>query len=49
MSEQVEPIRRSVTVRCDRERAFRVFTAEMGRWWPVETHSRAGTGWRARA
>ena len=36
-----EPIRRSVTVRCDQERAFRVFTEEIGTWWPVETHSRA--------
>ncbi|MGQ0670776.1 MAG: SRPBCC domain-containing protein [Actinomycetota bacterium] len=43
MTEQVEPIRRSVTVRCDPERAFRVFTAEIGRWWPAETHSRAAT------
>jgi hypothetical protein len=39
----VEPIRRSVTVRCDRERAFRVFTQEMDTWWPVQTHSRAVT------
>jgi uncharacterized protein YndB with AHSA1/START domain len=36
-----EPIRRSVTVRCPRERAFRVFTEEIDTWWPVETHSRA--------
>lgn len=36
-----EPIRRSVTVRCGQERAFRVFTEEIGTWWPVETHSRA--------
>jgi uncharacterized protein YndB with AHSA1/START domain len=37
----VEPIRRSVTVRCDQERAFRLFTEEIGTWWPVEFHSRA--------
>ena len=36
-----DPIRRSVTVHCDPERAFEVFTAEMDRWWPVATHSRA--------
>jgi len=36
-----EPIRRSVTVRCERERAFRLFTEEIGTWWPVEKHSRA--------
>ena len=37
----VEPVLRSVTVRCARERAFRVFTEEIGSWWPVELHSRA--------
>jgi uncharacterized protein YndB with AHSA1/START domain len=39
----VEPIRRSVTVRCDRERTFQAFTQEIGSWWPVGTHSRAAT------
>jgi uncharacterized protein YndB with AHSA1/START domain len=39
--EEVEPIRRSVTVRCAPEHAFRVFTDRMGSWWPSETHSRA--------
>jgi uncharacterized protein YndB with AHSA1/START domain len=37
----IEPIRRSVTVRTDPERAFRLFTEEIGTWWPLETHSRA--------
>jgi uncharacterized protein YndB with AHSA1/START domain len=37
----MEPIRRSVTVELDPERAFRLFTEEMGSWWPVEMHSRA--------
>ena len=41
MAEWVEPIRRSVTVRCSPERAFEVFTEEMGTWWPAGTHSRA--------
>jgi uncharacterized protein YndB with AHSA1/START domain len=41
MAERVEPIRRGVTVRCPSERAFEVFTEEMGRWWPAGTHSRA--------
>src|SRR6266540_780506 len=38
---QVEPIRQMVTVRCAPERAFNLFTAQMGRWWPVESYSRA--------
>ena len=37
----MQPIRRSVTVGLDPERAFRLFTEEMGSWWPVEMHSRA--------
>ena len=37
----VEPIRQSVSVRCDPERAFWLFTREMGTWWPVESYSRA--------
>jgi uncharacterized protein YndB with AHSA1/START domain len=41
MTDQVEPIRRSVTVRCAPEEAFHVFTHGMDRWWPSQTHSRA--------
>jgi uncharacterized protein YndB with AHSA1/START domain len=37
----IEPIRRTVTVRCDPERAFDLFTNQMGTWWPVEDYSRA--------
>jgi uncharacterized protein YndB with AHSA1/START domain len=37
----IEPIRRSVTVRCNPTTAFRVFTAEMDTWWPLKIHSRA--------
>ena len=32
-------VRRSVTVARSREEAFRVFTEEIGSWWPLETHS----------
>lgn len=41
MSEQATDltVRRSVTVARRREDAFRVFTEEIGTWWPVETHS----------
>jgi uncharacterized protein YndB with AHSA1/START domain len=37
----VEPIRRTVPVRCAPERAFKLFTEEMGAWWPLESYSRA--------
>jgi len=37
----VDPIVRSVTVRGDADRAFRIFTERMGAWWPHGTHSRA--------
>jgi uncharacterized protein YndB with AHSA1/START domain len=40
-SSQVEPIRRTVSVQCDLERAFKVFTEGMGSWWPLELYSRA--------
>jgi uncharacterized protein YndB with AHSA1/START domain len=48
----VEPITRTVRVRSSPERAFRVFTEEMGTWWPLETHSIAvdqGLGQRAKS
>ena len=32
-------VRRSVTVARNREDAFRIFTDEIGTWWPVDTHS----------
>jgi uncharacterized protein YndB with AHSA1/START domain len=35
----VAPITKTVLVRCDVETAFRVFTAEIGAWWPTDTHS----------
>lgn len=43
MSQALEPIVRSVRVRCSLERAFEVFTAEMHSWWPVATHSRSAS------
>lgn len=49
MSEQVEPIRRSVVARCSPERAFHVFTEEMGSWWPAQTHSRAAAEFEEQA
>jgi uncharacterized protein YndB with AHSA1/START domain/uncharacterized protein YciI len=38
------PIRREVVVSTDPENAFRVFTEEIGRWWPVAAHSVHGAG-----
>jgi hypothetical protein len=35
----LEAVRKTVTVDCSVEEAFRVFTAEATSWWPVETHS----------
>jgi uncharacterized protein YndB with AHSA1/START domain len=35
----IEVVRKSVTVDCAIEEAFRIFSAEPGRWWPVESHS----------
>jgi uncharacterized protein YndB with AHSA1/START domain len=39
MRRQPEPITRTVTVQGPVEGAFRVFTEQMGTWWPLETHS----------
>jgi uncharacterized protein YndB with AHSA1/START domain len=32
------PVRRSVSVRTSAEHAFRIFTADIGRWWPASHH-----------
>ena len=37
----IEPIHRSIAVRRGHRDAFRLFTAEMGSWWPLDTHGRA--------
>ncbi|MDQ4027648.1 MAG: SRPBCC domain-containing protein [Actinomycetota bacterium] len=37
----VEPIRRTISVQSGPERAFELFTDDMGTWWPVELYSRA--------
>jgi uncharacterized protein YndB with AHSA1/START domain len=41
MSESLvlEAVRKTVTVDCVVEEAFRVFTADATSWWPVATHS----------
>jgi uncharacterized protein YndB with AHSA1/START domain len=35
----IEAVRKTVTVDCAVEEAFRVFTAEAQSWWPTESHS----------
>jgi uncharacterized protein YndB with AHSA1/START domain len=35
---QVAPVRRSVTVKADAARAFEVFAAKVGAWWPASHH-----------
>lgn len=38
-STALAPIVKTRTVGCDPERAFTVFTREVGTWWPTETHA----------
>jgi activator of Hsp90 ATPase-like protein len=40
------PIRREVLVESGQEKAFEVFTARIGDWWPLATHSVYGAGGR---
>lgn len=35
----IEAVRKTVTVGCVVEEAFRVFTSDARSWWPVESHS----------
>ena len=35
----IEPITKTLVVACDLEEAFRVFTEEIGSWWPSHTHA----------
>jgi uncharacterized protein YndB with AHSA1/START domain len=38
MTDTAVAVRRSITVNATPERAFEVFTAGFGTWWPIETH-----------
>ena len=42
-SVEIAPIVKTIEVTCTAPEAFRLFTEEMGRWWPLETHTRAAT------
>jgi len=35
----LESIRKTVTLECSVEDAFRIYTAETDTWWPIESHS----------
>ena len=37
--ERIAPVRKTVTVRCSVEDAFRIFTEQFAAWWPLETYS----------
>ncbi len=39
----IEVVRKTVTVDCAVEEAFRIFTADAMSWWPVASHSIHGT------
>ncbi len=39
----IEVVRKTVTVDCAVEEAFRIFTTDAMSWWPVATHSIHGT------
>jgi hypothetical protein len=36
---KLEPVRKQLKVGLPVERAFRLFTEEIGKWWPLSTHS----------
>ena len=40
----LSPIRREVVVDLDPDRAFELFTARIGDWWPLASHSVFGAG-----
>lgn len=39
----IEPVRKQRRVALSPHEAFRLFTDQMGTWWPLETHSIGGT------
>ena len=42
MQTSIEAVRKSLIVECSPERAFEVFTREVGSWWPLHEHSIGG-------
>jgi uncharacterized protein YndB with AHSA1/START domain len=35
----LEPVRKTVTVEASIDHAFKVFTEDIGDWWPIQSHS----------
>ena len=35
----LDPINKTIEVRCSQEQAFRVFVNDMGSWWPLDKRS----------
>jgi len=42
MQTSIEAVRKSIVVNCSPERAFEVFTREVGSWWPLNEYSIGG-------
>src|SRR4029078_7644356 len=38
----IAPVHKTMVVDCSPERAFEVFTRELGTWWPLGSHSIGG-------
>jgi len=42
VTREIAPVVRNVDVPCSPEEAFRIFTEQVGSWWPAVTHSGGG-------
>jgi uncharacterized protein YndB with AHSA1/START domain len=42
MQTAIDPVRKTLSVACAPQRAFEVFTNEIGTWWPTHSHSIGG-------
>jgi uncharacterized protein YndB with AHSA1/START domain len=42
MQTVIEPVRKTLNVACAPERAFDIFTKEIGTWWPTQQYSIGG-------
>ena len=41
-TQAIEPVRKALTIKLAPARAFRLFTEEIAKWWPLATHSVGG-------